>query len=275
MARIDLPESRLRARKRRRRLRIGGVVVGAVLVVFGALVALSYAPFLRITTVAIVGASTVASTSVQTLAQSELKGRYLFVFAKDNIFLYPQRTIAQHLQAQYPQFKSVDVHAQDFHTIEVVVAERQTAAQWCASLGSAPSACYYMDESGVVFAPAFVSTSTPYVSYSGGTAGTLPWQYLKPGQFTSLAALVGALTQYEPTDPVRQVVVDQSGDVRAYFKDDFLLMFALSDASGDTFERFRLALTAQPFAGHTLGDFEYLDLRFGDKLYYKLKSASD
>ena len=33
-----------------------------------------------------------------------------------------------------------------------------------------------------------------------------------------------------------------------------------------------LALEAEPFKGHALSDFEYLDLRFGDRLYYKLKS---
>jgi len=47
--------------------------------------------------------------------------------------------------------------------------------------------------------------------------------------------------------------------------------FAVADAAGDTFERFSLALGAGPFLEHPLSDFAYLDLRFGDKLYYKLK----
>ena len=55
------------------------------------------------------------------------------------------------------------------------------------------------------------------------------------------------------------------------FASGFVLKFALSDAGGDVFERFSLALAAEPFLGRSLSDFLYLDLRFGDKLYYKLK----
>jgi len=49
------------------------------------------------------------------------------------------------------------------------------------------------------------------------------------------------------------------------------VIFALSDSGGDVYERFVLALTAEPFEGRSTGDFEYLDLRFGDRLYYKLR----
>ena len=55
------------------------------------------------------------------------------------------------------------------------------------------------------------------------------------------------------------------------FADNFTLIFTLVDQGGDVFERLTLALTSGPMAAHKLGDFQYLDLRFGDKLYYKLK----
>ena len=49
-------------------------------------------------------------------------------------------------------------------------------------------------------------------------------------------------------------------------------MFALGDDGGDVFDRFSLALQSDLFKKHALSDFDYLDLRFGDKLYYKLKT---
>jgi len=63
----------------------------------------------------------------------------------------------------------------------------------------------------------------------------------------------------------------QNKDVSVRFANSFTLRFALSDAGGDIFERFSLALTSEPMKAHKLSDFQYLDLRFGDKLYYKLK----
>lgn len=266
MARIDLPQSRLKARKRRRRVRLGIVLAVFVLLVFGVLVGLSYAPFLRVTAVAVSGAQTADPAAIQKIAAEHMAGAYGYVFAKNNIFLYPKAAIAAALMAQYPQFKSVEVSAKDFHTVAVAVDERQPAARWCGTT------CFVMDEDGVVYAAdQGAATSSPWVSYSGGAEGKLPWQYLPAEQFKALFALVGALSQTEPGNPVVQVAVDSNNDVRAYFKNNFVLMFSLNDESGDIFERFTLALKSAPFAGKTLGDFEYLDLRFGDKLYYKLK----
>jgi hypothetical protein len=59
--------------------------------------------------------------------------------------------------------------------------------------------------------------------------------------------------------------------VRVSFINGFALLFSLDSAGADVYQRFVLALGADAFQGHTLGDFEYLDLRFGDKLYYKLR----
>jgi hypothetical protein len=67
------------------------------------------------------------------------------------------------------------------------------------------------------------------------------------------------------------VSVDNNNDVEATFGSGFVLKFALDDAQGDVFERFSLALTSDPFKNKQLSNFAYLDLRFGDKLYYKLK----
>jgi hypothetical protein len=48
-------------------------------------------------------------------------------------------------------------------------------------------------------------------------------------------------------------------------------LFALGDDAGAVYQHFTLALTADIFKAHKLSDFHYLDLRFGNKLYYKLR----
>ncbi len=278
MARVELPESRFKARRRRSRLRASLFVLGMLILVLGGLVALARASFLRITAVAISGTETVATSSVAGVAQEHLAGYYFYFVPKGNIFLYPNEDIKEALLYTYPQIKSVDIHVADFHTVVVSVTERHTTALWCASAptttpaGKVLTGCYTMDEDGVVYAPAREGVSAgEYISYSGGLPGRVPWHYLDSDEFSSLSALVGALSQAEAGDRVQQVVVTESGDVLAYFQNNFLLLFTLTDEGGDVFERLGLALKSDPFKGKKLGDFEYLDLRFGDKLYYKLK----
>jgi hypothetical protein len=233
---------------------------------------------LRITAVAVSGAETLATSTVKADVSAQLSGAYFFIFARDNIFLYPRQEIVRLLLERYPTLRSADVHAANFHTVAVALVERQPVALWCPSAEPGQDACSYIDEEGLIYAPAPQFSEAPYRTYGGALATTSQpglRQYLAPEQFQSLRALVEALDQKEPDDPIRLVVVDSGlagqEDVRVYFHDDFLLIFALRDDGGDVFERFSLALQAPPFSGKKLSDFEYLDLRFGDRLYYKEK----
>ncbi|MEK7109558.1 MAG: hypothetical protein AAB919_03990 [Patescibacteria group bacterium] len=268
MTRVDLPQSGLRKRRRRRRVLLGLLFVFLLFVICGTLVWLSKAPFLRITAVQVVDAHTVASSTILQYAQKEIAGAYAGLFARNNIFLYPRRAIVQVLLKQYPTLRTVDVHAQDFHTVIIKVVEREPVALWC------DTSCFYMDEQGLVYAPAPTFSAPVYTTYQG-PATTTPQsgvrQFITPQQFQSLTALVAAFAQKLPDDPVGLVAVDQNNDTQVYFKKNFLLIFNLKDDGGDVFERFSLALGSEVFKGKMPADFEYLDLRFGDKLYYKLK----
>lgn len=241
----------------------------------GGAVWLSRASSLRIQTIVVSGASAVASSTISNTAEQTISGSYFFLFPKNNIFLYPKGNIVSGLLAQNPILKDVEVHAQDLRTIEVVVAERQPRALWCPSgelVTDQDGSCLFLDEEGIAYAVAPNFSSPVYVTYAGVLPGTLlPRKFLTPGQFHTLSALVDALAKTQKENPIRHVMVDEVGDVRVYFQNDFLLMFTLAAEGGDVFERFSLALTAEPFKNRKLSDFEYLDLRFGDKLYYKLK----
>ncbi len=268
MARVELPESRLRLRKRRRRLRMSLVLGVFFLLLLGGVVGLSRIPAIQIQGVVVSGAETIASTTISHFVEDRLVGNYWWLFPKRNIFLYPKGVIAKELMANFPSLASADVHANDFQSIAVLVVERAPRALWCRG---AESDCYFMDENGVVYESAPIFSEPIYIPYLGGASGVLPWHYLKPTEFQALSALVDAIAEKLQGERVKQVSVDNAEDVRVSFVSGFSLRFALQDPGGDTFERLSLALTSEPMAAHKLSDFEYLDLRFGDKLYYKLR----
>lgn len=269
MARVDLPPSRVKARRRRMYRRLAFVFCGLLLLACGLLVAAAHAPFLQITAVHVSGVATLATSSVQEFVGKELEGNYWFVLPKHNIFLYPKQTLRDGLFSHYPVLASVEVKAENFHAISVALVEREPRALWCADAG----VCYFMDENGIVYAEAPVFSSPVYVPYFGAVSGNnLPKQFLTAEQFGALAALVDATAQKLSAEQLQKVAVDDHQDVRMEFASGFALLFSLRDQGGDVFERLTLALTAEPLTIHKLSDFEYLDLRFGDKLYYKLKS---
>lgn len=249
------------------RQRLAMVSLGGAALLFAVVVGLSYLPFLQIRGVEVSGTKTLATSTVAGYIRERIAGSYLLVIPKRNIFIYPKRALADGLLKRFPELRAADVHASNFHAIAADVVEREPKALWCQG-----SSCYLMDQGGVVYAYAPAGSAGSFVSYSGRTEGaSLPRQYLTPEKFESLFALVDAISQKVPDTPVAAVSIDAQNDAEATLSNGFALKFAVGDAGGDVFERFTLALASGPFAEHALGDFEYLDLRFGDKLYYRLK----
>jgi hypothetical protein len=274
MARVILPESKLRARRRRRRFTALGLFGVFVVALFIGVVYASRASFLQIRQISVSGTSALDPQQIVALAQQEVSGNYLHLFPKTNILLYPQSQIRIDLLAAYPSIEGVEVRASSFHSIAIAVTEREPAALWCGADTTASSSCLLMDSNGLAYGNGLTPPSSVYEKYYGALgSGQLPRQYLDPATFQSLSALVDALAKRQTPDAVASVSVDANGDAYLTFASGFVLIFASGDDGGDVYDRFGLALQTDPFTTHPLSDFAYLDLRFGDHLYYKLKSA--
>ncbi len=230
--------------------------------------------WLRITHVSVSGENVIPQASIEEVANDNIAGKYVGLFSKANIFLYPKGKIENDLKMLYPTLGSTDIHALDFHTISVTVAERTPHALWCGN-GNATSSegCVLLDDSGLAYAYAPEYSGHVYETYIGALPeGPLPKQFLTPALFHSLSALVETFAKKIAPDGITTVTIDEHNDVRIAASGGYDILFALGDSGGDIFQRFTLTLTAAPFTTHKLSEFQYIDLRFGDKVYYKLKN---
>ncbi len=276
MARVVLRQSKIKARRKKRRIIASSIAAGAVVLIFGLLVWLLHAQFMRIDKVVVTGERTLNPTAISNTVLQDISGSYAYLFPKNNIFLYPKFQAQQHLLEQIPTLAKVSIEAKDFHTLQVTVTERTRKALWCGASARTASACFWLDEDGVAYSAASNLTlsgdaTSTYMHYFGALVGPSPKQYLTSDQFHALSALIDALAQNQQGNTIQSIEVEGTDSVSVMFANNFKLLFALSSAGADVYNRFVLALSSDVFAGHTLSDFEYLDLRFGDKLYYKLK----
>lgn len=274
--RVVLPESRIRRRRRVRRARLAILCGVLFLFLLGIVIGLSWIPYIRIQAVRSVGTETLASTTVEEFVTKKIEGRSLFVFPKNNIILYPKHEIEEQLRKEFPLLKKAEIHADNLETIRVEVGERYAKALWCGTYEGGAEGCRLMDETGFVYSPILMGELPPFVRYTGEASSTLgytspvePKQFVSPKEFTTLLALVDALNQSQKQTSIVSVSIDEHSDARVTFGEGFVLLFALKDAGKDVYERFTLALASEPFLNKTINDFEYLDLRFGDKLYFK------
>jgi len=247
------------------------MVVLLVLLIGGS-IALLWLPGWRITTIGVSGTQTLSPEAITDVVNKDLSGTYIYLFPKNSILLYPKGTIVHDLSKAFPVLSDTSLSLQNLHTLTVTVTERTPIALWCGEEGDPITSCYLLDTNGLAYAGASQYSDNTYTQYYGPIAtGTLPWQYLSGSQFQSLAALTQAINGVVKGDSVTSVTVTPGGEVHMGFQSSFILLFLLSQNPSDVLNRFTLALTADPFTTHALSEVEYLDLRFGDKLYYKLK----
>jgi cell division septal protein FtsQ len=225
---------------------------------------------MRIHHVDVSGTQTLSPQAIQQVVEQSIAGGYGHLFARSNIFLYPKEAVAQNIQKTFPTIKNLTVKAQDFQTLAVVVVERQPVAVWCGASVDVSGACNFLDEDGFAYAPAAEYSGDAYQKYYGAL---VDGRLLTSEQFRSLVALVASIQKAADNGALESIVVDSGGDIHLAFENGFVLLFRVTDAGGDVLQHFTLARGATPFKNNPLSNFEYLDLRFGDKVYYKVKGG--
>ena len=270
-------QKRLPLRARRRRVR-AGIVFLVLLLIAAAIYAVhwvSYLPALNVSQVIVAGTETLPPQLVQTFVESKLNdGSYRF-FSRSNIFLYPKTAIEQGAVAFFPRIKSAVVSRPSLfsRTVVVTVEERQPYARWCISTDE----CFQMDATGFVFASADASTTPssifaePYV-FSGALAGEPVGQVFIPGRLRGLLALLTVLQQQDGLTPLRVSVVSGQ-DFSVDFQEGFSLKASFGADAGTLARNLKLVLDSDALAGKEF-QIEYVDLRFGNKAYFKLKGES-
>lgn len=272
MARVDLPASKLRARRRTRTVRLILLTFGFLMLVGIGTMSLAYAPFWRIQQVVVVGNESIATSTIEAFIKERLKGSYAYVLPKDNILLYPKSSLRAELLMRFPALRSVVLRAENFSTLGVEVGERKPHALWCGENRSTGDACVLLDDAGIAYGSAVSFAGSAYLHYYGKseTVGSAR-QYLTEDTFRAVDAMALAMANDIPEDTLMYITVDAQKDVRMGFESGFVVIFPLAEDGATILQRLKLARSADPFIEHKLSDFEYLDLRFGDKLYYKLK----
>ena len=242
----------------------------------------------------IVGNEIEHTDAVQSVAAKSLEGSYAWVVPHKNIFLFPRNTVVRDVTAVFPRFKSVDVRAESLNGIVVTVAERKPAYLWCTS----DTVCYYVDDSGVAFSGAPVFSGNLFFEFrdtatttdaTGATTTAVQlgqpvmdstlWKKVVATKqqvadlFDGRFAEVGDLVRFwiEPSG-VWSVEVKSKNDQNKPWK----LIFNEKDVNDQLMNSIVTTLQYLLEQNARKGvhpQLEYIDLRFGNKVFYKYSDA--
>jgi hypothetical protein len=259
--------SRKRAKRRLSTLQLQ-IIVGIVLALLIALLItlvwyVTRIPSLQITDVAVYGGTTIPHEAIAQKADTLLTGRYLALIPRRFAPLYPKDEIHDAI-ASLERVRNVALSL-DGQTLAVVFDEYVPYALWCERPESAT--CLFMDNEGYAFAPSPELEGSALVRYveDGRVPETkstgFDSAFLKEtARFTDL--LESKLGMY--VTGVRKI---GDYDIEYTVAGGGVLKVSQRMSAEETFSNLQAILASDAFADIAPGSFQYIDLRFGEKIF--------
>lgn len=218
---------------------------------------------LTITEVVASGGETIAATEVAAEVEEQLTGTYLGIIPRRFAWLYPKDDIEAAL-ASYERMHNIDIGLANGHALEVTYDERVPHALWCTTVES--DTCVFVDRTGHAFGTAPLLSGGSFLRFTTlGRDMEVGTQLLPTADFTRLLSVTELLASQGWY--VSHVEVDQASDAFLQIVDGGELKISITDEPATVVENLLIVLSADEFEHVAPGNFHYIDLRFGNKVF--------
>lgn len=219
---------------------------------------------LTLTEITITGGQTVAHDTVRTQVESVLDGVYFRLVPKRFAWLYPQSAIVDAIKT-IERIDNVQVERLSGTELSVVYDEYKPYALWCPE--DVEQACLFIDRSGYAFATAPLLKGESFVRFV--TLGTEPQLRDKLAERSTLRNIDWFMEQLkrELGLYIVSVEIDLVGDVFYTLSGGGELKASINESKEHVFANLQTILASDEFAHIEPGNFKYIDLRFGNKVF--------
>lgn len=278
----DFLKSQAVVKKRRKKKMIKmSIRISLVVLLFVAFGLLSQIEFFSIKQVVISGNVHMTTEEVNNIVETSLNGKHLLLFSKRNGFLYQRDEIIENIQKAYPRVKNVKVYTESFSTLNVRIEERERTALWCS-----PIQCFEVDNTGYIFAELLPDESIDQhtVTFNGleERIGSMPIgaTVLDSEPYTEILSVANLMK--EVNLPVKTVEFRSKDEVYFWIADTLgtstvmskrRVIFTTRKSYTEAFENLRAALKSDAFKQGM--NFEYIDTRFGNKVFYRMSDIPE
>jgi len=286
----DIPTSpRIAQIKRNRRVRRLRLIIlfGVLFIVFvGALSYFSSHHKILINKIMVSGNSIVDTEEIKSNINSELNGKYFYLFSRANFLIYPHDKIYDSLIYKFPRIESLSIKREGLNTIKVTIEERAGSYLYCGldiplikeEIGEN---CYFVNNDGLIFDKAPYFSGDVYFKYYMkilddksnplGAQMILPERFHELVRFTDGVSSLGLKPAYLviSNDGTHSLYLKSSGgnqNPKIIFKEDNSLPLV--------FDNLATAMNEKEFANEINSKYDtlsYIDLRFKNKVLYKFQ----
>lgn len=259
----------LRKRRNRRRARLIAVTFLFLFIII-LLAWVSNLDQIKIKKIVVVGNVNMSSEEIENVIATLIDPRYLGIVAKRNAFLYPKDEIVRVLFETYPRIASVDIETESMRILNVRIKERERFVDWCGAVE-----CYEVDDRGYIYAKEKLKENPTEVFVIKGNDQNIGPEPI--GKFVLASELFKGIVYSRDAlltiklQPV-EVYVRNRDEIIFTLKNGGKILFSDRRSFEESVENLRSALTSNVLTASS--SFEYIDTRFGNKVFYKFKNGA-
>jgi len=234
------------------------------------------------------GNKVVDTENINETVKQQLAGKYLWFFPKTNILYYPQNSIKDELQNKFKRLKEINLSIKNNKILDITLTEREALYTWCESVSEQiderEQKCYFMDGDGYIFDEAPYFSGEVYFKFYGNIepsedkANSPLGSYFFKKNFKQLISFRDILKSIGLKPTVLSITkngdieISLSGGTSAVVEPKILLR---ADADfQNAAENLEAALITEPLQSNFKNKYsklQYIDLRFGNKVYSKFQ----
>lgn len=219
---------------------------------------------LTITAIVATGGETVKASEVERIAREELAGAYALLIPRSFAWTYPKEEIESALK-ENGRIRTAEIERVSGTELAIRIDEYRPAALWCESVDD--RTCLFIDSEGYAFEEAPSLSGTAFVRYSdvarAPEAGAHAYDAATGARFARATAMLEdqygwSVFHIEQTAPEEIVYhLARGGAIKVSLRADV----------DSTLRNLATVLAAPEFSDLAPGNFAYIDLRYGDKVF--------
>ncbi|MBI4059469.1 hypothetical protein HY406_00185 [Candidatus Giovannonibacteria bacterium] len=258
------------SRRRKRRWALIKISSWTLLVILSAAAGISffYIPSLRVGAISFQGLESLNEAALAQEISGILSRKYFWLFPKNNVVFLPREEISALLERTL-RIGEFAIKTSLPSKLEIQIKERKPWAVWCREEGETISACALSDKNGFVFAaaPIFSGSAVLKILDQRGR-DYFGENFMEPEKFHEINSFAERLEK-RLGEEVFAMELKDNGEFRLVLKSGWYAILDFETDLGRAFDNLVLSLDNLGNSGQKL---EYVDLRFPDKVFYRLKN---
>ncbi|MFZ2593339.1 MAG: hypothetical protein WAX38_01015 [Minisyncoccia bacterium] len=272
---VAQPKKKMRLKDKRaykRRALFYGTLSFAVLASVG-LSLLTWHPRVAIKSVLITGNTSLSSKLLESTTLRIFSEHVGFIIAPNTILTVSLSRTENQLLAEFPKLATVRMHRAGIDAVSLAVTEKKPVFNWCGqSENTEYTLCYAADAEGYVYESVMTEPTGPKV-FGGLSEGEPLRKKILDGRVAPLVMLLATFSELQL--PVEKIILSEDAiDARFVTSDGSAFILLIQEDTEKTSNYLRALVGSQEFISQREG-IEYVDMRVGNRIFYKLKQEAE